>query len=346
MYRSWLLACALLAACSDDGADVAGDGEPEDAQVRDAQPLDARMPGDLDARVLDSAALDATRPDAGPDASEPEGPTVRVLSYNVAGLPEPISSSMPSRNSPLISPLLNGYGLALLQEDFAYHAQIISMARHPYQSPSDTRGESLGDGLNFLSEHPYTELTRVKWSLCNGVLDQGSDCLTPKGFTFARFDIAGFRVDVYNLHADAGSTPADQAARADNLRQLAAAITERSAGRAVIVAGDTNARYGRAGDNLPDLLTGAELTDVWTTLLGGPAATPPCNAEANPDDPHCERIDKILYRNSRDTELVPSDYRVEGAKFSDANGVQLSDHRPVSVLFTLVKPGLLDGAPK
>ena len=41
-----------------------------------------------------------------------------ALTYNVAGLPEQISGSSPEANSPLISPLLNGYDLVLLQEDW------------------------------------------------------------------------------------------------------------------------------------------------------------------------------------------------------------------------------------
>ncbi|HEX5660377.1 MAG TPA: endonuclease/exonuclease/phosphatase family protein [Polyangiales bacterium] len=308
-----------------------------DARVRDAQ-IDART-GRLDARVpgQDSAADDA----GAPDANAPAGTPLRVLTYNVAGLPEGLSSSTPAKNSPLISPLLNGYDLALLQEDFTYHAQIVSMAMHPYQSPSDTRGQSLGDGLNFLSDYPFSELTRVKWTECNGTLDQGSDCLTPKGFSFARIDVDGTSIDIYDLHADAGSSALDQRARADNLRQLAQAIRERSDGRAVIVAGDTNARYTRAGDNLPELVDGAGLTDVWVELLRGGVRPSPdsmvtCSA-TDLDDPACDRIDRILYRNGDGIALRASEYRVEGAKFTDAAGNQLSDHRPISVLFTIAK---------
>jgi endonuclease/exonuclease/phosphatase family metal-dependent hydrolase len=338
MHRSWLLTYLLATACSDDGADEVLDDASVDARVD--TPVDARvdarvLDAAVDARVVDSAPRDA----GGPEASVSAGTRLRVLTYNVAGLPEPLSSSLPSRNSPLISPLLNDYDLALLQEDFAYHAQIVSMAMHPYQSPSDTRGESLGDGLNLLSEYPFSELTRVKWSKCNGLLDQGSDCATPKGFSFARLDVNGLRIDVYDLHSDAGSTPADQSARADNLRQLAQAIRDRSEGHAVIVAGDTNARYTRAGDNLPELVDEAGLTDVWVELQRGgdqPAqgSTVTCS-EVDLDDPACDRIDRIFYRNGGDVTLRPSEYRVEGAKFSDAAGMQLSDHRPVSVLFTI-----------
>lgn len=319
------------------------DDEREDAQVRGGT-LDAGR-GDLDAQLLDASAHGDAQPGSQDASSRTDGSVsalgtaLRVLTYNVAGLPEPLSGSMPSRNSPLISPLLNGYQLALLQEDFAYHAAIVGMAMQPYRSPSDTRGQSLGDGLNFLSDFPFRDLERVKWNLCNGVVDQGSDCLTPKGFSFARLDVDGLGVDIYDLHADAGSTSADQSARADNLRQLAEAIRTRSEGRAVIVAGDTNARYTRAGDNLPELVDGAGLTDVWVELQRAGArpaqgALVTCS-ELDLDDPQCERIDKILYRSGGATTLRPSEYRVEGAKFVDSAGAQLSDHRPVSVLFTL-----------
>ena len=40
-----------------------------------------------------------------------------LLTYNVAGLPEGLSSSRPSVNMALISKLLNRYDLALVQED-------------------------------------------------------------------------------------------------------------------------------------------------------------------------------------------------------------------------------------
>lgn len=42
----------------------------------------------------------------------------KALTYNVAGLPAPISGSEPATNSPLISPKLNDYDLVLLQEDW------------------------------------------------------------------------------------------------------------------------------------------------------------------------------------------------------------------------------------
>ncbi|MEQ9318019.1 MAG: hypothetical protein RIF41_02630, partial [Polyangiaceae bacterium] len=63
----------------------------------------------------------------GPDPDEPIPPqdgTFSALSYNVAGLPQGLSGSEPEEYIPLISPLLTGYDLVLVQEDFVYHAEL------------------------------------------------------------------------------------------------------------------------------------------------------------------------------------------------------------------------------
>jgi hypothetical protein len=132
--------------------------------------------------------------------------TFRALTYNVAGLPEPLSGSEPAINSPLISPLLNAYDLVLLQEDWVdvlaqhgarpagadaggvprtgYHDLVVADALHPFQSvpmasppplpatldrlPS---GPTLsGDGLNHLSDFAFTATVRVPWEHCHGEL--------------------------------------------------------------------------------------------------------------------------------------------------------------------------------
>ena len=307
---AWQGAAALLIACS---ASCGSDG------------------GERADRSVD-AAIEGGEPRAQPI-------TMRVLTYNVAGLPEGLSSSMPERFSPLISPLLNDYDLVLLQEDFAYQPQIASMVRLPHRTPADDRGDSLGDGLTSFASAPISAFERVKWSACFGMFDSGSDCLTPKGFSFMRIEVAaGTFVDVYNVHADAGSAPGDLAARASNLEQLAQAIVMRSAGRPLIVAGDFNARYTRASDTMHSLLATAGLRDAWADLTREgmiPAQSEVVACSTEPDDPACERIDKVLYRSEEAVVLRPLRYDVEGARFVDETGTQLSDHRPVAVQFEL-----------
>ncbi|MBP2327418.1 hypothetical protein JOF56_007803 [Kibdelosporangium banguiense] len=255
-----------------------------------------------------------------------------VLTYNVAGLPEGLSSGHPATNTPLISPRLAPYDVVNVQEDFNYHAALYAGDNHPHRTPT-SGGAAFGDGLNTLSDHPFTELTRVKWAKCNG-----TDCLTPKGFTFSRLQLAeGVYVDLYNLHPNAGTTNADLAARRANITQLTDYIVANSAGNAVVVMGDTNTRYTRAEDNIRELTSRAGLTDPWVQLIKGgqpPAAGSPallCDP-ANVTN-SCEVVDKILYRGNKFINLTARSYNNENAAFLDSKGQPLSDHYPHTVGF-------------
>ncbi|HEY8494578.1 MAG TPA: endonuclease/exonuclease/phosphatase family protein [Myxococcota bacterium] len=273
--------------------------------------------------------------------------TFSVLTYNVAGLPEGISGSHPATNHPQISPRLNAYDLVLVQEDFAYHELLVADLEHPYQSIKDTNpgpwgeqiGYAFGDGLNTFSRLPFTDFTRITWNDCFGLITNASDCLTPKGFSFQRHEIApGVFLDVYNWHADAGNDPEDLATRRANTRQLYQYIAEHSQGNAVLVMGDTNSRYTRDGDVLPEMLEAVGLTDVWLELVRGgvlpdvgPALTAGCATDrAGPD---CETIDKIFYRSSDKLLLEALAYDVPADLFRDAAGEPLSDHHPTYALF-------------
>lgn len=268
--------------------------------------------------------------------------TLTLLTYNVAGLPEGISASHPEVNTAQISPLLNNYDIVLVQEDFAYHRELVSAAEQPYQSTPERSQNSLGDGLNILSTYPFEDLVRTGWTDCSGTSSNGSDCLTPKGLFRTRVALADDAfVDVYNLHTDAGLAPPDVAARTANLAQLEQAITANSAGNAVIVAGDFNERYSYADETVSDLLAALGLSDVWVELERNsvvPLSPSPTAPECENDNANlnCERIDKILYRSSPQVALTPTAYRVDSAIFVDAAGQPLSDHPPVVAVFDFV----------
>jgi hypothetical protein len=269
-----------------------------------------------------------------PTASAAEAATgsFSALTYNVAGLPEGLSSSHPAANTPLISPRLAGYNVVNVQEDFNYHAALYAGDNHPYRTPT-SGGAGIGDGLNILSTFPYTDFGRIKWSKCNG-----TDCLTPKGFTFSRLRLAeGVYLDWYDLHPNAGTTDADLSARRSNITQLTDFIVGNSAGNAVVVMGDTNTRYTRTGDNIRDLTDRAGLTDAWVQLIRGGQA-PPLGSPALVCDPanvtnSCEVVDKILYRGNRFINLTARSYNNENASFLDGKGQPLSDHYPHTVRF-------------
>ncbi|MBB3111505.1 endonuclease/exonuclease/phosphatase family metal-dependent hydrolase [Paenibacillus phyllosphaerae] len=259
-----------------------------------------------------------------------------VLSYNIGGLPDILSSSAdPEAYTPQIGAKLAPYELVNVQEDFNYHASLYASDTHPYRTPT-SGGAGIGSGLNTLSNYPYSDLKRVTWNKRYGLFDNGSDELTPKGFTYTQVKLAdGAYVDVYNLHADANTDTQSNEARRDNLSQLATYIEANSQGHAVLVLGDTNCRYTRAEDNLKALFVDRlGMKDAWIektrggsyptmgadALLGTPGSTSASN----------EVVDKIFYRSGAGVTLQANSYKVEDTYFTDASGNQLSDHYAIS----------------
>lgn len=270
---------------------------------------------------------------AGPAAAAPlASGTFSLMSYNIAGLPEGLSSGHPKANTPIIGQRLAPYDIVHVQEDFNYHASLYANDTHPYRTPT-SGGALFGDGLNTLSDYPYSGFTRDRWNSCNG-----TDCLTPKGFTWSRVQVAdGVTIDFYNLHPNAGTASADLAARRANITELSTFIATHSAGNAVIVAGDTNTRYTRAEDNIRDLLSTNGLTDAWVEEERGgtpPAAGSPalvCDDAAVTDA--CEVVDKILYRGNQSITVTLDRYANENAAFRTADDEMLSDHYPILAEF-------------
>jgi hypothetical protein len=255
-----------------------------------------------------------------------------VLSYNVAGLPEGISQSNPVRYSDSIGKLVNEFDIVHVQEDFCYHQQLTRHIRHPYMTePSGC--VPFGDGLNTFSRFLISGFKRIKWQHCNG-----TDCLTPKGFSFSRILIApGQNVDFYNVHCNAGSSYMDGLARRKNIGQLCNYIREHSDGQAVIIAGDTNCRYNDENDTIREFFS-LGFADVWIELarnnvvpeMGGPKLKV---CFPDPSGPECEPVDKIFYRSSASVQLTPLSYQHDDPRYYYTNGDPLSDHSPLFARF-------------
>jgi len=263
--------------------------------------------------------------------------TFKVLTYNVAGLPDIFSSGNPKVNTVKISPKLNAYEFVAVQEDFAYHSDIISAVTHPYLT-THSGNVPFGDGMNFISRVPFSDVKRITWNDRYGFFDNGSDMLTPKGFMYCQAMLEpGVYVDIYTLHTDAGSSEGDYNARRSNMIQIAEYIKTHSQGHAVIVLGDTNSRYTRAEDNFETaLLQECGLSDPWIELVRGgivPPDGPPLTDSSNLNGPNYEVVDKIFYRSGPAVTLTPIVYKLEDEYFTDENGKQLSDHYAISVTF-------------
>ncbi|EKJ75138.1 hypothetical protein NXS19_006529 [Fusarium pseudograminearum] len=261
------------------------------------------------------------------------------LTYNVAGLPEIINGNdVPGdkkTNSNLIGTAFatQGFDIVHMQEDFNFHAYIYATDNHPQRTPT-SGGVPFGDGLNTVANYPWSTFSRKKWNKCN--LNSG-DCLTPKGFSFMRMAIGGVEVDLYNLHADAGSDKGDVDARSAGIDQVLAYINSNSNGRAVIIGGDTNDRWTNAGRSL-NKLTDAGFSDAWVQLIQGGkyptagAAADPCKVPAA--DNKCEIVDKVFYRSGNSVKLSATSFNYVPKLFLQPDGNILSDHNPVLVDFT------------
>jgi hypothetical protein len=233
----------------------------------------------------------------------------------VAGLPEGLSQSHPSVNLPVISKLINRYDIVLVQEDFSYPALLRRSVTHAFVSTASSQ-PGLGDGLTEFSRIRFADYTRETWATCHGFFDSYNDCLAPKGFSYARHELApGVLVDIYDVHLDAGGAPGDRAAREQQIAQLTGAIAEHSRGFSVIVGGDTNIRRGQA-----DLL---QRFEADTGLIDA------CQA-VHCAEPH--RIDRFFFRSSQTVTLTPKALVID-AKFVDAHGQPLSDHFAVAAEF-------------
>jgi len=262
------------------------------------------------------------------------GGSFSVMTYNIAGLPQLLSSAPSPRDSStaLIGRLINSYDVVHVQEDFNYHAYLYDYGNvHPYRTAT-SGGAGIGDGLNSLSYFPISDFARITW---NKRINENA--LTPKGFSFCRLRISeGVYIDFYNLHTNAESDDASIAARADNLQQISDYISTVSKGNAVVVMGDMNARYTR-DNNLRLLLNVNGMTDPWITLirngsipaLGDSAIACPFPNETN----NCEVVDKIFYRSNKFIQLTPSGYQLLHT-YVNASGQQLSDHLPLTLNFS------------
>jgi len=255
-----------------------------------------------------------------------------ILSYNVGGLPAIISSSSPAEYTHQISPKLNNYDIVNVQEDFGYNDELTSSIDFPYQTEF-SGNVPLGDGLMTFSKFPLCVSTRVAWKDTHGFITNGADQMIPKGFLYSSVEIKpGYFIDIYNLHTDADTDEGSLAARRSNMAQLAEYINERSAGKAVIVFGDTNSRYTREGDNFDEsLLIPCNLKDAWVqNVKGGIAPTKGESLMVDQLGQQGEVVDKIWFRSGRNIEINAATFELLQTEFTDINGNQLSDHYPIT----------------
>ena len=255
-----------------------------------------------------------------------------VLTYNIAGLPQLISSAKSPRAASIrtIGKRISDFDIVNVQEDFNYNEDLYAENTHPYRTIS-MGGVPFSDGLSTLSKYPIVASKRIPWTDCSG-----ADCLTPKGFSYTRIQLAKqVYLDVYNVHATAQNNPTAVAMRNKNLAQFTAFLQTNSPCNALLIMGDFNANYAFAGDQIGDFMQQSSLFDSWVLLqnkgyLAALAENFQAPAALGITDA-VESIDKIYFRNSDELILHPADYLVQKGLFVTESGIPLSDHCAISL---------------
>jgi endonuclease/exonuclease/phosphatase family metal-dependent hydrolase len=244
-----------------------------------------------------------------------------ALTYNVHGLPPEITGDDTTGRQAQIAPLLSGYDIAALQEDFieSNHALLTGEADWATARWFDEviDGRAYGSGLALLSPFVEEAYHQQHYSQCHGTIDGSGDCLASKGLQLVRLRLGAGSLDVYNTHHEAGGGDEDNAARLSQVEEVLAAMDEHSAGRAVLFLGDFNLHGDDPEDQPPlDLYYGYGLEDA-------------CDVLACPEP---GRIDRAWFRSGDTLDLTPTDWAVQ-EQFVDAQGEDLSDHEPIAVGF-------------
>ncbi len=262
-----------------------------------------------------------------------------------------------------------------LSEDFNFHNYVAAAPASSYYNfgkhsgsittnitQAFTRAKIDGLGIAVTKRFTFTGDTntglQVQWSTEYGgsgltnIGDNGADNMITKGFRMYTVTIAtGVAVDVYVLHMDAHTADSDDdynsngkdkniVAREAQLKQLADYIIANHNNRPVIIIGDTNCRYTReqlkAGFidyiNADSRLT---INDPWVDLMWGGAYPEYGTGSLMTGDygQKGEVVDKVFYINTNKSNLT-----LKANTYLWDKSVEVSDHKPVVVNFTLTDP--------
>eukprot|EP00735_Rhodelphis_limneticus_P001908 TRINITY_DN12632_c0_g1::TRINITY_DN12632_c0_g1_i1::g.13559::m.13559 TRINITY_DN12632_c0_g1::TRINITY_DN12632_c0_g1_i1::g.13559 ORF type:complete len:295 (+),score=73.37,sp/P9WKQ1/SMASE_MYCTU/28.73/4e-15,Exo_endo_phos/PF03372.18/4.2e-09,Orn_Arg_deC_N/PF02784.11/0.21 TRINITY_DN12632_c0_g1_i1:52-885(+) len=254
-----------------------------------------------------------------------EGKPLKVMTYNVWGLPNVITRDETYSRMSELSPRLNGWDIIGVQEDWTDFGHDKLSADLTY-STNDRQLEKekfysvFGAGLTFLTSHEVILKEEHIFDSRYGF----DDMWASKGFQLYRVRLEdGVEIDVYNSHLDAGSNEKDDDARRSNAEQLANTMNTVSAGRAVIFLGDTNLGGGIPVDE--------EILNAWMTTANLKDA---CIETGCPEPGN---IDRVLFRSGAGVDLVPTAAINRKPEFQKADGGDLSDHDPIEGQFMYYK---------
>lgn len=281
------------------------------------------------------------------DYDNAEKHTVKAVNFNVAGLPFGyFLGENVIANQKIVGKYLseNGFDIVAVQEDFGFHKKLLKNLSGFNYMTNHTGGIPGGDGLNvFTKNMPIYNETRVEWNEASGILADGSDALTPKGFTYTVIDVGnGIYVDFYNLHADAYGGEGSIKARTSQYKQLAEFIKARSAenDRPVIVTGDFNNYMHTHEDDgalYKTLYQECGLKDAWIEYHnnGDYFNLYKWHITGLPAWGNWDSVERFMYKSGGGVDIVVSDFRF--VEVCNDRGDAVSDHSAAECDFTFIK---------
>lgn len=294
-------------------------------------------------------ALGPKRPSFPPDGpADPNNPTphgqftLRVMTYNVQGLPFPWWDTAPLREIGRRLRALRANGTAphvvLLQEGFHQDVvDLIELARYPHRrsGPGPDPGR-IGSGILVLSEFSIIEARRHVFDFENSA---GFDFLANKGVQLIRVRVPGLAVpiSILNTHTQADYGPGDIVAppsltipaRRTQWREVRDFFRRFiSPGDPVMFGGDMNTKPA-----LPDYRDIGDYTGL-TNASDFCAETHSCEGNADPSEVLSQHVDHIFFRsNASGVRIRPT---AIFKRFTEPfRGKPLSDHNAVESHFEL-----------
>ncbi|MBE6821178.1 MAG: hypothetical protein E7516_09040 [Ruminococcaceae bacterium] len=281
------------------------------------------------------------------DYDEAEKHVLKTVNFNVAGLPFAVlQGKNVIANQKAAAEYLsqNDFDIVAVQEDFGYHKHLAGNMNGFRYMTNHTGGIPGGDGLNIFTKNmPVYNEMRVSWNEACGILSDGSDALTPKGFVYTVIDIGnGIYVDYYNLHADAYGGEGSIAARTSQYKQLAEFIQARSAenDRPVIVTGDFNNHMHTHEDDgalYKTLYLQCGLKDAWIEYHnnGDYFNLYDWHITGLPAWGNWDSVERFMYKSGGGVDIVVKDFRY--VEVCNDDGEAVSDHSSAECDFTFIK---------
>jgi endonuclease/exonuclease/phosphatase family metal-dependent hydrolase len=159
-------------------------------------------------------------------------------------LPAPLSYK-PGTRAKLMSPLLAGHDVVVINEAFTYKNKLREQAGYNYSVTLDERSwwpwsfRPVDSGLMILSKHPFDKVEKEMFKSRGGI-----DRFASKGVIMVRITVDGVQIDVYGTHMQSQPSSKRKLERERQVKQLADFINLHSGTaneeRNVIVAGDMN----------------------------------------------------------------------------------------------------------